>query len=825
MNPKFSPKRLVLIDAHAVLHRAYHALPQFSNSRGEPTGGLYGLAAMLIKLITTFRPDYIAAAYDLPKPTFRHEAYKDYKAGRAKADDALISQMKRSREIFSAFNIPIYDKEGFEADDILGTIVEQLNAKRYPPAGGLNADIIIASGDMDTLQLVDDKRVQVFTLKKGINDTVLYDEEAVKKRYGFGPELLPDFKGLSGDPSDNIKGVVGIGEKTATALITAFGSIEEIYKKLKRDEAAFKKAGIKERVVELLKKGEEEAEFSKMLATIHRDVPISFQLPEKEWREAVQLEKILKLFQELEFRTLGARVRELLEKNGTRTEGEGEAESGAGGKEAPPSATTDGEAREFLFATHNPREVKELGIMLSLVDSNIANPTADEIFRFTEAKTPAEAREKLLTELKKRNLEKVWGDIEKPLIPVTEKMMTRGILVDIPYLHSLSKKHHKTLNELEKKIWKLTGAEFNVASPKQLGEVLFKKLGLSAKNQKKTAKTGALSTRESELEKLRDAHPIIPLVLEHRELSKLLGTYIDALPSLADGAGRLHTTFFQIGAATGRMSSRDPNLQNIPNKTELGREIRKAFITERRMKLVSLDYSQIELRVAAFLSGDKKLIEIFKRSEDVHTSVAAEVFGVAGNKVHPDMRRKAKVINFGIMYGMGVNALRASLGGSREEAQKFLTDYFTKFSGLASYLQKTKEAAAGQGYTETFFGRRRYFDGFNSPLPFIRAGAERMAINAPIQGTQSDIIKIAMIRADEFLQKEKLADKVFLLLQVHDELLYEMKDELVQTVAPNIKQIMETVLSPKDTKGVPLIADIAAGENWGEMIKIADERR
>ena len=415
MNPKFSPKRLVLIDAHAVLHRAYHALPQFSNSRGEPTGGLYGLAAMLIKLITTFRPDYIAAAYDLPKPTFRHEAYKDYKAGRAKADDALISQMKRSREIFSAFNIPIYDKEGFEADDILGTIVEQLNAKRYPPAGGLNADIIIASGDMDTLQLVDDKRVQVFTLKKGINDTVLYDEEAVKKRYGFGPELLPDFKGLSGDPSDNIKGVVGIGEKTATALITAFGSIEEIYKKLKRDEAAFKKAGIKERVVELLKKGEEEAEFSKMLATIHRDVPISFQLPEKEWREAVQLEKILKLFQELEFRTLGARVRELLEKNGTRTEGEGEAESGAGGKEAPPSATTDGEAREFLFATHNPREVKELGIMLSLVDSNIANPTADEIFRFTEAKTPAEAREKLLTELKKKILRKSGATLKNRL--------------------------------------------------------------------------------------------------------------------------------------------------------------------------------------------------------------------------------------------------------------------------------------------------------------------------------------------------------------------------------------------------------------------------
>src|SRR3989344_2165877 len=522
-------KRLVILDAHAILHRAYHALPDFSSSKGEPTGAVYGLASMLIRIIGDLKPDYIVAAYDLPGPTYRHEAYEGYKAHRKEAEPELKIQMKRSRDIFQAFGIPIYDKPGFEADDIIGTIVKNLQPTTY----NRQLEIVIGSGDMDTMQLVSGRQVRVYTLKRGLSDTVIYDEEGVKNRFGFGPEHIPDFKGLSGDPSDNISGVDGIGEKTATALITAFGSIEEIYKKLKEDPVVFKRAGIKERVVELLKKGEEEARFSKMLATIHRDVPINFQLPEKEWREAVQLEEILKLFRELEFRTLGARVRELLEKNGTRTEGEGEAESGAGGKEAPPSATTDGEAREFLFATHNPREVKELGIMLSLVDSNIANPTADEIFRFTEAKTPAEAREKLMTELKKRNLEKVWGDIEKPLIPVTEKMMTRGILVDIPYLHSLSKKHHKTLNELEKKIWKLTGAEFNVASPKQLGEVLFKKLGLSAKNQKKTAKTGALSTRESELEKLRDAHPIIPLVLEHRELSKLLGTYIDALPSLA----------------------------------------------------------------------------------------------------------------------------------------------------------------------------------------------------------------------------------------------------------------------------------------------------
>jgi len=794
-------KRLVILDAHAILHRAYHALPDFSSSKGEPTGAVYGLASMLIRIIGDLKPDYIVAAYDLPGPTYRHEAYEGYKAHRKEAEPELKIQMKRSRDIFQAFGIPIYDKPGFEADDIIGTIVKNLQPTTY----NRQLEIVIGSGDMDTMQLVSGRQVRVYTLKRGLSDTVIYDEEGVKNRFGFGPEHIPDFKGLSGDPSDNISGVDGIGEKTATALITAFGSIEEIYKKLKEDPVVFKRAGIKERVVELLKKGEEEARFSKMLATIHRDVPINFQLPEEEWREAVDLGEILKLFRELEFKTLGARARELLEKKAVRVEEEGELDGGAG------------EVDGTLFVPHNPRGVKELGVMLSLVDSNIANPTVEEILRFTEAKTLTDARAKLLPELKRRNLEKVWSGIEKPLIPVTEKMMRRGVLIDTPYLRELSKKHHRTLNELEKKIWKFSGTEFNVASPKQLGDILFNKLGLKAKNQKKTEKTGALSTRESELEKLRDAHPIIPLVLEHRELSKLLGTYIDALPALADGTGRLHTTFLQIGAATGRMSSRDPNLQNIPNKTELGREIRKAFITEKGMRLVSLDYSQIELRVAAFLSDDKKLIEIFKRGEDVHTSVAAEVFGVAGNKVHPNMRRKAKVINFGVMYGMGANALRQNLGGSREEAQKFLSDYFMKFSNLAAYLHETKEAAARLGYTETFFGRRRYFDGFHSPLPYIRAAAERMAINAPIQGTQSDIVKIAMVRADEFIKKEKLVGKAHLLLQVHDELLYEMKEELVQTLAPKIKQIMETVLSPKETKGVLLVADIAVGKSWGEM--------
>ena len=384
----------------------------------------------------------------------------------------------------------------------------------------------------------------------------------------------------------------------------------------------------------------------------------------------------------------------------------------------------------------------------------------------------------------------------------------------------LAERYHKRLEELEKKIWELAGVNFNVSSPKQLGEILFVKLGLKAKNQKKTAKTGALSTKESELEKLREIHPIVPLILEHRGLAKLLGTYLVPLPTLVDKNERLHTTFIQSGTTTGRMASRDPNLQNIPNKTDIGREIREGFVATPGFDLVSFDYSQIELRIAAFLSGDKKLIEIFRAGADVHTAVASRVFNVPLDEVSKEMRRRAKVINFGVMYGMGINALRQQLGTDRKEAQKFYENYFKTFAGLAKYLDETRAAAARQGYTETYFGRRRYFEGIESKIPFVRAAAERMAINAPIQGTEADIIKIAMARVAEFLRKEKLADKVFLLLQVHDELVYEITNDLVKEIAPKIKDIMENILSLVETKGVPIIADVSVGDNWGNMRKL-----
>ncbi len=787
IKPKMSPKRLVLLDAHAILHRAYHALPDFMSAKGEPTGALYGLTTMLIKIIDELKPDYLVACYDLPQPTYRHEAYKDYKAGRAKADDELVAQMKRSRDVFKAFDIPIYDMPGFEADDMLGTIVEQLKDNS-------EIEIIIASGDMDTLQLVTGKKVQVYTLKKGIKDTIIYDESGVNERYGFGPLQLPDYKGLRGDPSDNIIGIAGIGEKTATTLISTFGTIENIYKELEDgNEAKFSKAGITARIIGLLKEGKEDAEFSKMLGTIRRDAPINFILP-KNFNEGIDFDKIISLFNELDFRTLANRLRMVL-----------------GGK-------AEEIKKEETEQNISEKDLTETGIALWLINSNLTNPTVDDVLEFAKTKDFSDARKIIFAELDKRGLKKVYEDIEYPIIPIIKNMDEKGVKIDKDFLNELSKTYHTELSKLEKKIWEYAGGEFNINSPKQLGEILFDKMLLTAKGLKKTS-GGARSTRESELEKLRDSHPIVPLLFEYRELQKLLSTYIDTIPTLVDDNNRLHAHFLQTGTTTGRMSSQGPNLQNIPVKTELGRAIRKAFIAEKGFVLASLDYSQIELRIAAFLSGDEKLIEIFTKGEDVHTAVAAEVFEVPLDKVDREMRRKAKVINFGILYGMGVNALRQNLGEGTEraEAQKFYNDYFLKFSGLASYLNQVKADAQRKGYTETFFGRRRYFEGINSKLSFIKAMAERMAINAPIQGTSADIVKIAMKRIDEYLIKENLQSDVQLILQVHDELVYEVKEKMADKIIEKIKKIMETVIDPKDIKGIKCIANGVIGKNWGEL--------
>lgn len=814
-------KRLVLLDAHAIIHRAYHALPDFATSSGEPTGALFGVVTMLIKIIEELKPEYIVACYDLPGKTHRHEAYEEYKGTRKKIDENLIMQLNRSKDIFTAWGILMYSLPGFEADDILGTIVEKLK-------GDKDTEIIIASGDMDTLQLVKGKQSQVYTLKKGIRDTILYDEQAVIDRFGFEPLLLPDFKGLRGDPSDNIIGVKGIGEKTATSLITTFGTIEKIYKALKKAKpsaegrptdsenpfrAKFKEIGITDRIIELLLANEEEALFSKTLATIRRDADIDFKLPNP-WTECLIEEKLFELFRQLEFRTMVERVKMLIHQLNDPAY--------LKNKTIKKDPKVKGELKEKKEKKVDPREVimtteeKYLTIALWMIDSNVAYPTMEDVFTFTKTNDAKEAKKIIEAELDKRDVRRAFEDLEVPLIPVMETMNAHGVKIDKEALNKLSVDYHKELSKLESQIWKLAGEEFNINSPKQMGDILFVKLGLAEKRQKKTA-TGGFSTKESELEKIKDKHEIIPLILDYRELQKLLSTYIDTIPTQLDGNDRLHSTFLQAGTTTGRLVSANPNLQNIPIKSTLGQAIRHAFIAEKGYCLVALDYSQIELRIAAILSKDKKLIDIFKRGEDVHTGVASRVFGVEPKNVDKEMRRKAKVINFGVLFGMGVNALKTNLGTERKDAQEFYNNYFETFSELAAYLDQVKAEAERKGYTETMFGRRRYFAGFKSPLPFIRASAERMAINAPIQGTEADIVKLSMIRINEYLESKKLTAEAYPVLNVHDEIVYEVRDDLAEGLAIEFKKIMEEVLDDKETYGVPIITESSIGKSWGDM--------
>ncbi len=791
-------KRLVLFDAHAIVHRAYHALPDFSTKDGEPTGGLYGLSTMLLRAIAEFQPEYMAACYDLPGPTFRHKEYKDYKAGRAKADEELKQQLERSRDIFTAFHIPIYDAPGFEADDMLGTIVEQTKKEK-------DLEILIVTGDMDTLQLVSGKRVRVYTLRKGINDTVVYDEKQVNERFGFGPKLLPDYKGLRGDPSDNIIGIAGIGEKTGGELIVKFGTLEEIYKQLKKGKDVFERAGIKARTIMLLEEGKEEALFSKMLATIRRDAPITYALPKKTWGETFTPDAAVTLFNQLEFKSLATRVRNLLK--------------GAEESDAQKSGAAVNQPDMFLEVAADPKELRETAIGLWVLDSDKTTPGLEEIFDHTGERDLAKAKATILAELRHEGLMKVYEEIELPLIPILAGAETKGVLIDVLYLKKLSLDYHKKLTKAESAIYEHAGEVFNINSPKQLGVILFDKLLLTAKGLKKT-EGGSRSTRESELEKLKDLHPIIANILEYREIQKLLSTYIDNIPQMVDGQGRLHPTLNQDGTTTGRFSSSNPNIQNIPVREGLGAPIRDAFIAPKGRVLISFDYSQIEMRVLAMLSGDPGLVEIFQSGADIHTSVASRVFRVPPDAVTKEMRRRAKVINFGIIYGMGVSALKQNLGSSRDEAQEFYDQYFVTFPKIAAYFEQVKKDAAKKGYTETLFGRRRYFPNLRSRIPFMKAMAERMAMNAPLQGTAADFVKIAMARVDEALRRAKLHTRTDLILQVHDELIFEADDDkkMLEEFTKVVVGAMTSVA--KGTKGelIPLVVDTALGKRWGGLV-------
>lgn len=779
-------KRVVILDTFAIIFRAYHALPDFSTSKGQPTGALFGVASMLMSIITDLKPDYIVAAYDLPGGSFRNTVEATYKANRKEADEDLVVQITRTRDLLKAFSIPIFEKEGYEADDILGTISEILKKEK-------DIEIIIASGDMDTLQLVDGSRVKVFTIRKGIKDTVLYDEKAVVERFSFKPEFLPDYKGLRGDPSDNIIGIKGIGEKTATDLISNFGSLETMYAKLKKNREAFEKVGIKPRIINLLLEGEEAAFYSKTLATIVRDVPVSFHLPPKPWKEAVQPENILSIFQEFEFRALVTRAKEFFNvHNVLQTEEE----------------------------VVNQEDLKIASIMLWILDSDKTNATLDDILAYTKQSSFSDAYAIISQKIdENKAFSQVFREIELPLIDIVSSMSRNGIEVKKEVLSELSLVYHKELQSIEQKIFTLAGKEFNVRSPQQLSDILFIDLKLPVKGIKKGA-NGGYSTNVSVLEKLEDEHEIITLILEHRELSKLLSTYIDILPELIAEDGRIHAEFIQNGTTTGRFSSNNPNLQNIPTRSELGRAIRGAFVAREGFVLAGFDYSQIELRLAAILAQDSFMIETFNQEKDIHAAVAARVFGVLEQEVTSEMRRRAKIINFGIIYGMGITALQKQLGTDRKEAQEFYDNYFKEFGQIESYLESTKQFARIHGYTETMFGRRRNFSSINSKTPFIRAMAERMATNAPIQGTGADIVKLAMVHVDRYIKDKLLEDKVYLLLQIHDELIYEIEQKTFDLIKKDIETIMENVFKDSFLQlhvDVPLRVDIKSGYSWFDL--------
>ena len=539
-----------------------------------------------------------------------------------------------------------------------------------------------------------------------------------------------------------------------------------------------------------------------MLATIRTDTPAEFEVPEKTWREKLDSDAILNLFSELGFRTLAARVKPLLD-------------------------VAEEISLDQISAGVKEEVVEKAALLLWLLESDRTNATYEDIVDYGRSYYSltdfGEIVTRLEEETKKRGVYGVYEEIEKPLMSVLKEINATGVKLDTQYLKKLSHKLHKELTQLETNIWKQAGVEFNINSPKQMGEVLYDTLGLKPKNAKKTA-SGQRSTRESELEKMKGDHPIIEEILRYRELQKLLSTYIDNLPEMVGKDGRLRTTFLQSGTSTGRMASKDPNLQNIPIRSEEGRAIRGAFVADEGARLVAIDYSQIELRIAAILSGDEKLVEIFKNGEDVHAGVASRVFNVPQEEVTGNMRRKAKVINFGILYGMGVNALRQNLGeeATREEAQEFLNAYFNTFTRLAEYLEETKAFAREHGYTETMFGRQRQFPGINSGAPFIRAAAERMAINAPVQGTAADIMRIAMVEVFNLLKK-KYKNDAKILLQVHDELVFEIKEDLIDKSVPEIKKIMENIFkeTKKEDRGVPLLAEVKIGNDWLNMDKHA----
>lgn len=755
-----------MFDGHALLFRAYHALPGLTNSQGFPTGAIFGFFSMLLKALEDEKPTHVLVTFDVKGPTFRDQLSGDYKAHRKPTPDDLNLQLPKIKEILTALEIPIYEKPGFEADDLLGIISRKT---------GKDVFNIIATGDMDLLQLINENTV-VYRFKKGFTDVIVYDTARMKQEFGLTPDQWVDLKSLKGDASDNIPGVPGVGEKTALELIKQYGTLEKLYKAVHKNDKNIR-AGVLAKLVA----GEHYAELSKKLAHIDTTNGLDFDFDACKLSDYDQ-NKVLELFAQYSIRSLIPKLPELSKKAQA---------------EVKPVVHKVIKQTSKLILTNAQAEIA----------AYLLNPGrrdyTEEVFGDWNI---------LEKGLADKKLTKIFTDIERPLMQVLAEMTKLGVKLDLPALKVLDKKLTTQIAKITKEIHKQADGEFNISSPKQLGDVLFNKLQIPTTEIRKRGKTGALSTAAEVLEKLRDQHPIIELIFEYRELTKLKSTYVDALPDMVTSDGRIHTTYSQTTAATGRLSSNNPNLQNIPIRTELGREVRQAFIADAGYKLLSVDYSQIELRIAASLSNDPEMIKIFKSGKDFHTATAARIFNCMESAVTPEQRRDAKTINFSVLYGVSAFGLSSRSSMGHAEARDFIRRYYEVFAGLKKYIDKQIELVHDKGFTTNLIGRIRYYPDINASNFAVRAAAERQAVNAPIQSLQADIIKMAMIE----IAKNITNNDCKMLLQVHDELVFEVKEGEVKNYAAKIKGIMESTFKLR----VPIVADAKVGDNWNEMKKI-----
>ncbi len=888
-------KKFLIIDGSALLHRAFHALPPLTAMGGVVVNAVYGFTSVLLKILKELKPDYAAVTFDLAAPTFRHKEFKEYKAKRVKQPQELYDQIPLIEEVLDSFKIPVFAKEGFEADDVIATLCKQVEEKDK------DVENIILTGDLDTLQLVS-QQTKVLTFLRGISETVLYDREKVRERFGLEPEQMVDYKALRGDPSDNIPGVKGIGEVTAKDLVKRFGSVEGIYANLEKGE-------IKSKTKEILRTSKETALEAKRLVTLVSNVPTDFNLKNSALR-GYDMEKISEVFQKFNFKSL---LKRLPESEGTAPPSPGFGETGQKKnlilpKEKKKSAALEKKdlpkiinrikqskvlyfktvfergsgdslsekARELLLNVNGKiykidltakktideivfvfkekdilkvgydikKEIHRLGnagicvkdnlwdiliaayllspgersyslenIILQEFGQTVSGEDAEHVKYFPQI------YEIFSKKIKDDGLEFVLREIEMPLAPTLARMEKTGVFLNKTVLEKIKKEVWKEIGFLEQKIYKSAGEKFNINSPKQMKVVLFEKLNLGAKIRLRRTKTG-VSTAAPELLKMRGLHPIINFILEYRELFKLYSTYLDALPKLINPkTKRLHAQFNQTVTATGRLSSSEPNLQNIPIRSEVGAKIRQAFVADKNFMILSVDYSQIELRVVAHLADDQNMIKAFNCREDIHIHTAAAVLGIAEKDVTSQMRRFAKTVNFGIIYGMGPQALAESSGMSYHEAQDFIDQYFVFYKGIRRFLDETKALVRSLGYAATLFGRRRYLPEISSGIGQLRALAERMAINHPVQGTAADLMKMAMIEIDKEIKNQKWEDEVKMILQVHDELVFEVRKDLLKKAAKMIREKMETVYKLR----APLEAEARVGKNWGELKKIKNK--